>query len=65
MIPWDGSVVHEAALEGVRRYLAGQHRPFVPEAERCVNEGADGCAVRAEDSGWCDPCWSTVAPLPL
>ncbi len=58
MIVWDGQAIHE----GIRRYLAGERCEFVPAEERCVNEGAEGCAGRAGDSGWCPPCWSTIAP---
>ncbi len=58
MIIWDGQAIHD----GIQRYLRGERRPFVPEGERCVNEGADGCDGRAGDSGWCGPCWSAVVP---
>lgn len=37
-------------------------RPVVPEWQRCVNEGAEGCSVLADDRGWCPDCWSTIEP---
>ena len=44
---------------------SGAHWPQVDD--RCVNEGglrADGtfCRERAEPNGWCEQCWSELAP---
>lgn len=55
MICWPGDSMHE----GIRRYLSGMTREVVEEMDRCVNEGAEGCTVRADESGWCPACWST------
>lgn len=60
MIVWPGDEMHE----GLRRWMAGIRAEHVPEAERCVNEGAEGCTQRADESGWCPACWSTIAPAP-
>lgn len=60
MIVWDGQAMHE----GIRRYLSGVRGEYVCEGERCVNEGAEGCAGRAGESGWCAPCWATIVPAP-
>lgn len=54
MIAWDG--------DAIQRYLRMPKTESVPEWNRCVNEGAEGCALRAEDNGWCGPCWRTIVP---
>lgn len=59
MIVWDGEAMHAA----IQRYLKGERAPIVPAEERCVNEGADGCTVRAETHGWCAACWATIVPV--
>lgn len=56
MIVWPGDEMHE----GIQRYLSGITRPTVPAEDRCVNEGAEGCTVRAGPNGWCSACWSTI-----
>jgi hypothetical protein len=58
MIPWDGGEMYER----IRRGLAGLPQPTVTEMDRCVNEGAKGCTVRAGASGWCPACWATIVP---
>lgn len=60
MIPWDGEAMHE----GMRRWLSGVRREVPPEMDRCVNEGAEGCTERADESGWCPACWATIVPAP-
>ena len=58
MICWPGDQMHE----GLRRWLAGVSAEHVPAEDRCVNEGAEGCTVRADESGWCSACWATIVP---
>ncbi len=58
MIPWDGTTVHEA----IQRYLRAPKTEAVSESDRCVNEGAEGCTVKADENGWCVPCWRAIVP---
>lgn len=56
MIAWNS--------EAMLRYMSGIRTPQVEEFDRCVNEGAVGCTVKADERGWCPECWSTIAPTP-
>lgn len=64
MIPWAGDVMHDGAaiVEAIQTYLRAPKTEAVPEASRCVNEGAEGCTLRAEENGWCGPCWRQIVP---
>lgn len=67
MIPYNGEPMHGGtpAYVAIQTYLRAPKREAVPETQRCVNEEAPGCAGRAEENGWCAPCWATIVPPPL
>lgn len=49
-------------IAAIQRYLQSPRREPVAAEDRCVNEEAPGCAGRAEENGWCAPCWATIVP---
>ena len=54
MTLWNGVEWND---RGILAWLAEPPAAVVPEGEQCVN-----CTARAEDNGWCGPCWSTIVP---